>query len=138
MTFYNLIEKNMEKITIESPSFKKILQYAQNDPQILAVILYGSFTRDEIYNDIDICLILFPDVNNDEKVIEYMGIFPDIFDFSIFLKLPLYIRHRVQKEGKILINKDYNTLFDIYMKNIKDYNLFKPHYDTFLEAVKNG
>ncbi len=57
---------------------------------------------------------------------------------SIFSDLPLYVRNWVVKEGKILLNKDYNSLFDIYRQTLKDFVLFEPHYKTFLEAVKSG
>ena len=42
------------------------------------------------------------------------------------------------KEGKILFNKDYETLFDIYLATIREWEQFKPHFNEFLEAVKHG
>lgn len=33
----------------------------EEDPDILAVILYGSYARGEEARDVDLCLVLFPD-----------------------------------------------------------------------------
>ncbi len=71
-------------------------------------------------------------------LIDYGVIFSSMMDFSVYQKLLLYLKNRVQKDGVIILNKDYDELFEIFMKTIKDFNLFKPHYDYFLETVKNG
>ncbi len=52
--------------------------------------------------------------------------------------MPLYIRSRILKEGIILLNKDYDKLLDLYIDTIKDYDLFEPHFNHFLEAIKHG
>ncbi|MHA1729344.1 MAG: nucleotidyltransferase domain-containing protein [Promethearchaeota archaeon] len=121
--------------------FGKIKNIGLKDPDILAILVFGSYTRKEYYRDIDICLIFYPKVEQKKKFkrfLEISGSFGDLYDISYFSELPLYIKSRVIKEGQIILNKEYNSLFDIYMKTIKDYSLFKPHFDTFLKAVKNG
>jgi len=120
------------------PNYKKLLIKTKEDPNILAVIVFGSYIKGEDYRDIDICLVLHSNVSKSRILLDYGSNFSTNLDFSVYQKLPLYIKHRVQKEGIIILNKDYDELFDIFLKTIKDYNLFKPHYDTFLEAVKNG
>lgn len=130
----------MEKSVEISKSIEYIINHAKNDENILSVILFGSYLKGEQFNDIDICLITYPNCPKelDKILIDYYAKFPILFDFSIFSTLPLYIKNRVQNEGKILLNKNYDSLFTIYLQNIQEYNDFKPHYDTFLEAVKNG
>lgn len=120
------------------PNYKKLLKKTKEDPNILAVIVFGSYIKGENYRDIDICLVLHPNIRDPKILLDYGSNFSSNLDFSVYQKLPLYIKHRVQKEGIIILNKNYDELFDIFLKTIKDFNLFKPHYDTFLEAVKNG
>ncbi len=119
------------------PNYKKLLKKAKEDPNILAVIVFGSYIKGDDYRDIDICLVLHSNISNPEILLEYGSIFSSHLDFSVYQKLPLYIKHRVQKEGITILNKDYDELFEIFLKTIKNFNMFKPHYDTFLEAVMN-
>ena len=133
---FNIYMVQVSKLNF--PNCKKLLKKTKEDTNILAVIVFGSIIKREDYRDIDICLVLHSNINIPRILIDYGSNFSSNFDFSIYQKLPLYIKHRVQKEGIIILNKNYNELFDIFLKTIKDYNLFKPHYDIFLEAVKNG
>jgi predicted nucleotidyltransferase len=118
-----------------------IVTRARDDDDVLALVVFGSFTKDgaEPYNDIDVCLFLYPEKTSGtaKKTIEYLDLYSE-YDIHFFSDLPLYIKKRVLEEGKILINKNYDLLFDIYIKTIKDWGLFRPHYQTFLEAVKHG
>ena len=113
---------------------------SKSDPKILSCILFGSYLKEESFRDIDVCFILNPNHKDKENaiLIKYINSFPSYFDFSIFSQLPLYIQVRVQNEGKILFNNNYDSLFEIFLIKIREYDDFKPHYDVFLEAVKNG
>ncbi len=115
--------------------FQRIQKTIEDDDDILAYVVYGSFARGETYNDIDICLFLYPDKVEvaDQKHLEYLTMFSDQFDIHIFSDLPLVIQSRVLNDGKILCNKDFDMLFDIYCDTIKEFNLFKPHLNTYLD-----
>lgn len=39
----------------------KLQSKMEEDPDILAVMLYGSYARGEEARDVDLCLVLFPD-----------------------------------------------------------------------------
>lgn len=116
--------------------FDIIVSKAQKDPEILAVVLYGSYVRNESYRDIDICLIGHPNSKFEpvQKRLKYLSVLPDIFDIQVFQNLPLYIRSRIIKEGKVLLNKDFDLLFDLYESTIKDYGLMLPHLNSYLEV----
>jgi hypothetical protein len=118
--------------------FKSLNEKVQADPRVFALIVFGSYARRELYRDIDICLVLFPEEDSFQVLLDYATESSENFDVKVFSTLPLYIRSRVLKEGKILVNKDYDTLFDIYLQSIKENVLFEPHFRTFLEAVKYG
>lgn len=115
---------------------KNLEEKLKKDPNILAIVVYGSYARNESYNDIDVCIFLFPNKRNlsNKLKMSYLNKFPDIFDIHFFSELPLYIQIRVINDGIIISNRDYNVLFDIFTETIKDFNLFEPHLKTYLEV----
>jgi len=125
------MEINLES---EKQLFRPIQKCIEDDEDILAFVVYGSYARGESYKDIDICLFLYPNKTEltDQKLLSYLSMFSDQFDIHIFSDLPLFIQSRVLNDGKILCNKDFNILFDIYCNKIKEYNLFEPHLNTYL------
>ena len=97
----------------------KFLKRARQDKEVLAVFLYGSTARQEQGkdSDVDICLALVSNHNLSKKIflsrkrLDYLKEFS--FDIQIFQQLPLYIRHRVLKEAKILFIRDEELLYDV-------------------------
>nr|MDO8119185.1 nucleotidyltransferase domain-containing protein [Candidatus Sigynarchaeota archaeon] len=119
--------------------FSKLLADTAADDSVLAVVVFGSYARESDYKDIDVCIFLYPDKVSmlKEQIKKYLK-YVDEFDLHIFQDLPLYVKANVIKEGIILQNKDYPVLCDLYLETIHDFELFQPHYKTFLEAVKHG
>jgi len=116
--------------------FEKILKKAKQDKEVIAVLLFGSMARGEENRDIDICLVLnkkYPNLKISKKKVEYSGLGLDI---SIFQQLPVYIRIRVLKEGKILLNKNEPLIYDIAFSTIKEFGFYKKIYDLYLKEVK--
>ena len=60
------------------------------------------------------------------------------FDIQIFQQLPVYIKIRVLKEGKILFCKNSDKLYEIAFTAIKDFGFYKKIYDLYLSEVENG
>lgn len=116
----------------------RLLSKARKDKSILAVILYGSYARKEKYRDIDVCLVLGPKaaVSPFEKRLEYSG-YPNI-DANVFQALPLYIQKRVLAEGIVAFCRDEDALYDIAIKTAKEFGLFRPKYELYLEGVAHG
>jgi len=117
---------------------KKLLFKAGRDRDVLAVIIYGSYARGEEYRDIDVCLVLNPEARASvfDKRLEYSG--HRNIDVNVFQALPLYMQTRVLKEGVIKLCKDEDALYDIAIKAVKEFELFKPKYELYLEGVANG
>jgi hypothetical protein len=67
-----------------------------------------------------------------------MGLVPDKYDVHVFQQLPLFIRIRILKEGKILLNKDYDAMFRIALNTIKEFDLFKKHYYYCIGSIAYG
>lgn len=129
---------------IKSEKIEKLLEKCQNDDQILAVILFGSVARGEHKpdSDIDICLVLIPqkkpyeNILLSDKRIEYLGQFD--LDIQIFQQLPIYIRQRVIEEGKILLVKNEDMLYEVAFRMIKEFEDFKHIYNDYLAEVAKG
>jgi predicted nucleotidyltransferase len=123
---------------------EKIIEKAKKDEDVVAVILFGSYVRESFKpsSDIDVCLMLKPKKFNDlimsRKKIAYSSLVPSKYDIQIFQQLPSFIRVRILKEGKFLLNKNYKETFGIALDTIKEFNLFKKHYLYCIRSVAYG
>jgi len=123
---------------------KKFLLQVQDDPEILAVFLFGSAARDEQgpTSDVDVCLVFVPAVRDRlymaQKRLEYLGEVPKGLDIQVFQLLPLYIRHRILKEGKVLFCRDEDTLYDLAFATVKAFEDFRHMYREYLDEVARG
>jgi predicted nucleotidyltransferase len=121
-------------------SIERLIAKAQNDPNVLAVMLFGSAARSEQgpKSDIDICLVLQPDVTEEvsEKRLEYLAEFD--LDVHLFQQLPLYVKRRILKEGRVLLSKDDDTLYGLAFRTAQAFEDFKHIYYDYLQAVLHG
>lgn len=123
-----------------SKAIKSVLAEAKKHKEIIAVALFGSLIKGR-GRDIDLCLFLDKRKSNLEmsklkrKMSGQAG--PEA-DIQIFQQLPLYIRARIIKEGRILEVNNLDRLYEIYFETIKEHGLFKRKYLQYLESVKNG
>jgi predicted nucleotidyltransferase len=117
------------------PILDKLQVEMEKDQDILAIILYGSYARGEEARDVDLCLVLFPDKVDQafDKRIEYS--YYDEIDVQVFQDLPLYIRPRIIKEGKVLHVKDEDLLYDVAIQNAREWELFRPKYEMYLSSI---
>lgn len=85
--------------------------------------------------DVDLCLVLFPDKARKglDKRIEYS--YYDMIDVQVFQDLPLYMRPRIIKEGKLLHVKDEDLLYDVAIETAKEYELYRPKYEMYLDSI---
>ncbi|MFZ8854380.1 MAG: type VII toxin-antitoxin system MntA family adenylyltransferase antitoxin [Armatimonadota bacterium] len=115
-----------------------LLKEAQQDSDVLAVMLFGSAARGEsrAQSDVDICLVLYPKRWQLEELVrkrwEYLRFDLDI---KIFQQLPLYVRRRVLREGVVLLVKDEDQLYELAFRTAKEFEDFKHIYRDYLEAI---
>jgi predicted nucleotidyltransferase len=116
-----------------------ILTKARKDRDVVAVFLFGSRARGESVpgSDTDVCLLLRPGKYDpmvlQQKRLSYLG--ESSADVHIFSQLPLYIRHRVLKEGKILLCQDEDLLYELAFRTAQAFEDFRHLYYGYLEDL---
>lgn len=137
----NYLNQSNLEFYMQDSEINKVIEKAKNDKRIIAVALFGSSVKNKKGRDIDICIFLNKKYSNLEisKIkLNFLKNLNNKFDIQIFQQLPVYIRIRVLKEGKILFCKDSDLLYEIAFTAIKDFGFYKKIYDLYLSEVKNG
>lgn len=120
----------------------KLIDIATKDKEVAAVMLFGSVARKDQspVSDIDVCVILrmskYTPKFLSEKKLHYLKQVD--LDIQIYQQVPLYIRQRVLKEGKILYCRDEDELYDIAFKTIQEYGDFEHGYREYLNEVAHA
>lgn len=126
----------------ESAQLERLLRRAADDPDVLAVMLFGSAARGDATgeSDTDVCLILTPSHRTKEaftaKRLAYLGQVD--LDVQVFQDLPLYIRPRVLAEGRVLFCRDEDALYEEAFRTIRSFQRFKRTYHAYLDEVARG
>ena len=121
-------------------NIKTIIEKAKKDDKIIAVALFGSSLKRK-GKDVDICIFLDKKYSNLEMSKKRLSFLKDAksnFDIQIFQQLPVYIRIRVIRECKILLDKNSDLLYEIVFGTIKEFGFFKKTYENYLKEVKKG
>ena len=106
------------------PNPDELVKILKKDRDVLAVILYGSVARNKEtpLSDIDVCVVLKRDMKNkyimSKKRLKYLTFAHRRFDIQIFQLMPLYIRIRILREGKILYCRHLKHLYTIAHETI--------------------
>ena len=127
----------MELTPLHQQNLEHYIDQLRDDPNILAMAVYGSAIKSNKYNDIDIALIAFPEKTPFIDELKYMIKAKDEFDVHFLHKLPVYIQKDVIK-GKLQFYKDYHTIFDVFINVIKEWDDFHKRYGLFLEVIRDG
>jgi predicted nucleotidyltransferase len=117
----NKIEKELKKIVEELKKIKAVK----------CVYLFGSYATGKQlpFSDIDICVIADKMSKKEESKI--LSLASKKVQISLFNELPIYIKFRVLKEGRILFNKDEEFLHKIIFSTVKEYLDFRPLLKRF-------
>ncbi len=122
---------------------ERLLRRSSTDPAVLAVLLFGSAARAEAsaHSDVDVCLVAReprrPIVANSRQC-AWPTSATWILDVHVFQALPLYIRTRVLKEGKVLFCRDEDALYEVAFATIRAFERFKRTYRAYLDEVAHG
>ncbi len=108
----------------------------------MAVMLFGSVARGEATesSDIDVCLVSSPSAEGSrvraELRMEYAGEFD--LDVALFQQLPIYVRRRVLAEGRVLFVRDEDSLYELALRTVQEFEDYRPLYEAYLEEVAHG
>lgn len=123
----------------EDIGVRRLMARAEGDPDVLGVILFGSQARGDAGpgSDIDVCVVLEPSapfgLEASRKRLEYLA--GSDLDVKIFQQLPLYIRSRILKEGRVVFVRDEDRLYELAIRTARAFEDFRPYYQRYLDAV---
>jgi uncharacterized protein len=124
------------------PTVRRVLDRASPDPAVLAVILFGSHARGEAsaVSDVDLCLVLASDSISSLEMsrVRLAYLAEGGGDIVIFQQLPLHLRSRVLKEGRILFVRDEDVLYDVAIRAARAFEGFRHRYRAYLDEVARG
>lgn len=92
---------------IPDEAWSEMMGACARHPAVLAVYLFGSSARGtrRPFSDVDLCIISSRHLSRAEKEDLFSHAAPG-FDISFFENLPLNIRYRIFREGKVLFCRD--------------------------------
>jgi uncharacterized protein len=124
------------------PQIVRLLRQAAHDADIMAVMLYGSAARGDASaaSDVDVCLLLTPErrtaAQMSAKRLEYLAEVD--LDVQVFQQLPLYIRQRVLKGGRLLLVRDEDRLYELAFRTVQAFEDFRSRYHAYLNEVAHA
>ena len=124
------------------PALVRPVARATKDPDVLAVLLFGSRARGDAApsSDFDVCLVLETESRSDldraEKRLEYLA--EGDLDVAVFQSLPLHIRSRVLKEGTVLYARDEDALYAVAIRTARAWEGFRHIHRQYLDEVLRG
>jgi predicted nucleotidyltransferase len=113
------------------------IQKIDKDPLFIGMILFGSALHSDQYHDIDIALISTNPPISDQEKLKIILSFPEKFDVRFLEDFPLNIAKDVIR-GNLILNKDYNEIFDRFISIFQNWELFRPSFELYLEVSKSG
>lgn len=126
--------ESQNKMKIKKEEIKKAIREISKIKNVKAIYLFGSYAlkKSHALSDVDLCVI--GDLTKKEEI-DILGYNTDLLDVVPFSRLPIWIKIRVFKEGKALIEKDTKFVDKIKVKTIQEYLDFKPALDKFVEGA---
>ncbi len=115
---------------------KRLIDEFKKKEYVIAVVIFGSYTKERQtpLSDIDICVI--DDENYDySKRMEVYGYGSKKVNVSLFSDLPLYIKYEVLK-GKVLIMNDEKKFKKLKERTIREYLEQKWIWDEYFRIRK--
>lgn len=109
------------------PAITPLVKELQAHDAVLGLILFGSVARGcaRPFSDVDLCIVTKKNTPDAVRM-DLLSYGSEKIDVSIFSDLPVQIRFRVIKEGRILFVKDFLTLHRIRVATVREYLDLEP------------
>lgn len=109
------------------PAITPVVEELRAHDAVLGLILFGSVARGCVrpFSDVDLCIVTEKNTTDAVRM-ELLSYGSKKIDVSIFSDLPIQIRFRVIKEGKILFCKDSLALHRLQVATVREYLDFEP------------
>ena len=124
---------------VADPALDRLVARAKEDPEVLAVLLFGSRARGTASSgsDIDVCLVLMDERRSDLAAartrLQYLA--GADLDIVLFHQLPIPMRSRVLKEGHVLFVRDEDALYALAARTARAFEGFRHIYRQYLDQV---
>lgn len=125
--------ENLDKI-------KETLLALDKEKKIRFISLFGSQATGKVHKNSDIDLAVFYDGSKKDRFayrVKASGELGKHLDLHIFQDLPLVVKKEVLG-GKVLYYQNFQFVFDVFMKIIREYDHFERHLETYYAAVEGG
>lgn len=124
-----------------SPTLARLVARAEGDPDVLAVMLFGSQARGDATaaSDVDVCLVAATAPSNEDATrlrLAYLSAFD--LDVAVFQHVPLHVRTRILKEGRVLFVRDEDALYALAIRTVRAWEDFRHIHRLYLEEVARG
>lgn len=124
---------------------ERILSYFTKRSEVMALYLFGSFDTpfERADSDIDIALLVFKGDKKELEVLksEYYGASPGFsmrtIDIVILNTAPTYLKHRILKTGRILLDKNISQRKEFTTIVLQEYFDYKPIEDLCSSKLKS-
>lgn len=124
---------------------KRILDYFSGRSEAIALYLFGSFDTpyERADSDIDIAVLISREYKKDLEVLksEYYNASPGfsmrIVDIVILNTAPTYLKHRILKTGRILLDRDPSQRKGFAAMVLQEYFDYKPIEDLYFSKLKS-
>jgi len=126
-------------LLMKASALEELVHAAAQDARVLAILLYGSQARGDSRpdSDTDVCLVLSPSADSrgegPQTHLDYLVF--SALDVRVFQRLPLYIRQRVLKDGKVLHVKSEDDLYELAFRTVRAWEDFRPFYLQYLQQT---
>ncbi|MGC8533599.1 MAG: nucleotidyltransferase domain-containing protein [Candidatus Parvarchaeum sp.] len=115
----------------------KLVDSAKKTKGVVAVLLFGSYAKKKQtpISDIDICVIDYK-ISKDDKINLYAKSNEKV-QVSFFSDLPIAVRFRVLKEGKVLFLSDKDLFYSIRADTFTEFMDFRHVLDFYYKKAYN-
>ena len=110
------------------------------EKRVQFIVLFGSVAEGKSNSLSDIDIAVYYDGTSKERFVfrmSVLGALPGKCDVHIFQDLPVGVQKEVIS-GKVLYSRNFQFIFNEYLKVIRSYHRFEKYINCYIEAIEGG